>query len=232
MFGIVDSVATIDTLATTYNFEVAHTHTYFVGTEGVLVHNSCVVGKNQLLSLTDAIPNPNNRLGANEFWGTSAIRDRADLDPQLERLVNEIKVLGDNGGTRTEAISDRYFVTHYQMTPLDGKLGSNNGLDGIYIEGTTAAPTSIIITESKQWHSGVQLSKGNANTNLPNQMTDAWIRSRAEALINTNDLQKIAVGNMIINALNGNRSIIQKFVVTVDAANNLNPIYFLKLGVY
>ena len=41
MFGIVDSVATIDTLATTYNFEVAQTHNYFVGTEGVLVHNTC-----------------------------------------------------------------------------------------------------------------------------------------------------------------------------------------------
>jgi hypothetical protein len=32
MLGIVDSVATIDTLATNYNFEVEQTHNYFVGT--------------------------------------------------------------------------------------------------------------------------------------------------------------------------------------------------------
>jgi hypothetical protein len=43
MLGVVDSVAIVDTLATTYNFEVENTHTYFVGTGGVLVHNSCTV---------------------------------------------------------------------------------------------------------------------------------------------------------------------------------------------
>jgi hypothetical protein len=37
----VESVFAIDTTATVYNFEVENTHTYYVGTEGVLVHNSC-----------------------------------------------------------------------------------------------------------------------------------------------------------------------------------------------
>jgi hypothetical protein len=37
----VESVFAIDTTATVYNFEVEKTHTYYVGTEGVLVHNSC-----------------------------------------------------------------------------------------------------------------------------------------------------------------------------------------------
>lgn len=42
MLGAVDSVAMIDTLVTTYNFEVAQTHNYFVGFKGILVHNACI----------------------------------------------------------------------------------------------------------------------------------------------------------------------------------------------
>jgi hypothetical protein len=41
MIGTVDSIAIIDTLVTTYNFEVANTHNYFVGVQGFLVHNAC-----------------------------------------------------------------------------------------------------------------------------------------------------------------------------------------------
>jgi hypothetical protein len=48
MLGIVDSVATIDTLATTYNFEVAHTHTYFVDTEGGLAYKYIFISKNHI----------------------------------------------------------------------------------------------------------------------------------------------------------------------------------------
>jgi hypothetical protein len=42
LLGVVDSIAVIDTLVTTYNFEVAQTHNYFVGYKGVLVHNTCI----------------------------------------------------------------------------------------------------------------------------------------------------------------------------------------------
>ena len=44
--GLLASVSdfqAIDTAATVYNFEVEKTHTYYVGTEGVLVHNLCGV---------------------------------------------------------------------------------------------------------------------------------------------------------------------------------------------
>lgn len=43
LMALVDSVAVIDSIVPVYNFEVAETHDYFVGTEGVLVHNSCEV---------------------------------------------------------------------------------------------------------------------------------------------------------------------------------------------
>ena len=37
----VQNVEAFDSTATVYNFEVEKTHTYYVGTEGVLVHNDC-----------------------------------------------------------------------------------------------------------------------------------------------------------------------------------------------
>jgi Bacterial EndoU nuclease len=40
----VESASAFDTTASVYNFEVEKTHTYYVGTEGVLVHNQCGVG--------------------------------------------------------------------------------------------------------------------------------------------------------------------------------------------
>ena len=39
----IQNVEAFDSTATVYNFEVENTHTYYVGTEGVLVHNSCQV---------------------------------------------------------------------------------------------------------------------------------------------------------------------------------------------
>ena len=44
LLASVSDLKAIDTVATVYNFEVANTHTYYVGTEGVLVHNQCGVG--------------------------------------------------------------------------------------------------------------------------------------------------------------------------------------------
>jgi hypothetical protein len=44
LLASVSDLHAIDTFATVYNFEVEKTHTYYVGTEGVLVHNQCGVG--------------------------------------------------------------------------------------------------------------------------------------------------------------------------------------------
>ncbi len=41
LLATVSNVQAIDTTAIVYNFEVAKTHTYYVGERGVLVHNSC-----------------------------------------------------------------------------------------------------------------------------------------------------------------------------------------------
>lgn len=41
LLASVSDLHAIDTFANVYNFEVEKTHTYYVGTEGVLVHNNC-----------------------------------------------------------------------------------------------------------------------------------------------------------------------------------------------
>ena len=229
----VESAFAFDTLATVYNFEVENTHTYYVGTEGVLVHNQCV-SKKQLLALTDEVPNSNNYLSRDQFF-TNAAKDSPNWDPELERIVDDIKATRDYDGTKTEAISDRYFKDHYQMTQLDAKVGSNNGLDGLYIKGTVQNPTEIVITESKQWAGtgGVKLSAENTATGLPAQISEQWLRDVAIRLKKTNDPAKMAIASMLENQLNlGNTSIIQKFVIAVDKTNNTTPIYILKLGKY
>mgnify|MGYP004610297341 CR=1 FL=1 len=41
-------VATLESLETTYNFEVEDFHTYYVSNSNVLVHNRCKLGKNMI----------------------------------------------------------------------------------------------------------------------------------------------------------------------------------------
>ena len=63
LLATVDSSYTQDTLCTVYNFEVEHTHNYFVGKERVLVHNTCIKEVEEALK-----QNP-------EYWG-DAMRGR------------------------------------------------------------------------------------------------------------------------------------------------------------
>jgi hypothetical protein len=77
-----DTKATsLSTATTVYNFEVASTHTYFVGTEsgGVWVHNACDIegaggGRNIALGLEDNLENFASSPGINgdtwRDWGT------------------------------------------------------------------------------------------------------------------------------------------------------------------
>jgi hypothetical protein len=68
----------------------------------------------------------------------------------LKTKVDDIIANGDNLGTKTEGIVDDIMIDN-GYTILDGKYGSNNGYDGIYIRGTINNPTEIVIIESKQF---------------------------------------------------------------------------------
>lgn len=161
-----------------------------------------------------------------------------------KKWVDEVIQYGDNGangvkaGDRTEKAVNA-LMENKGYTLLDGKYGSNNGYDAIYIKGTTQNPTEIIIIESKQFKykngkvdlegglkiepQGANLGQPNANTGLPSQMSDEWVRYVAEKLEKAG---KTDIADMILD----NPGLIKKYVSAVDKVEG--EINFLKLGNY
>jgi hypothetical protein len=113
----------------------------------------------------------------------------------LKTQIDDIIANGDNLGAKTEGIVDD-IMSGNGYTKMDGKYGSNNGYDGIYIKGTASNPTEIVIIESKQFkytngvaddvleHSGITLNPPSGTTQLPTQMSDGWINYVAGKLKN------------------------------------------------
>ena len=157
----------------------------------------------------------------------------------LKTQIDDIIANGDNLGAKTEGIVDD-IMSGNGYTKMDGKYGSNNGYDGVYIKGTASNPTEIVIIESKQFkytngvaddvleHSGVTLNYPNQNTGLASQMSDTWIRQVAEKL-STNTNTKL-MGDKIQELLLTDPSKIQKYLSAVDKTQG--EINFLKLGNY
>lgn len=75
-----------------------------------------------------------------------------------------------------EVIADSYFQRN-GYTSLEGKFGSGNGFDGVYIKGN-----QVIINEVKPLNADGSINLSAAKGNLPAQMSDAWIKSRIQML--------------------------------------------------
>ena len=131
-------------------------------------------------------------------------------------------------------------MTQNGYAKLDGRYGSNNGYDGVYIKGDINNPTEIIIVESKQFkyvnnkaediieHGGVTLNRPSGRTPLPAQMSDRWIKYVAGKLkINPSTS---ALGNKIEELMLDDHSKISKYISAVDKTQG--EINFLKLGNY
>ena len=153
---------------------------------------------------------------------------------ELKTIIDDIVATGDNLGTKTEIIVDKLMVEN-GYTKMDGKYGSNNGYDGIYIKGTIENPTEIVIIESKQFkyvnnkaeniveHGGVTTNGPNDNTGLPTQMSDPWVEYVRTKLAQSG---KTEISNMIRDFDNK----ISKYVTAIDKIQG--EINFLKLGKY
>jgi len=100
----VQSVAAVDTTVSVYNFEVAEHHNYYVGEEGVLVHNDCVLVKAGLLR-----QNPNAENWAveaiSEFYGFNATEgiNTPIVQIELNNLTRSLDI--ENKAGRTELFS-------------------------------------------------------------------------------------------------------------------------------
>ena len=157
----------------------------------------------------------------------------------VESIVDNIIETGDNLGLKTEA-AVREIMESKGYSWIDGKYGSNNGYDGVFVKGTLDNPSEIIIIESKQFkytnntagdlieHSGVNLSPPSATTPLPAQMSDDWINYVADKLSKNTNTE--ALGDKILELMNFDRSRISKYVTAVDKTQG--EINFLKLGQY
>ncbi|MBE2206755.1 MAG: hypothetical protein IAE84_04165 [Saprospiraceae bacterium] len=108
----VQSVAALDTTVSVYNFEVAEHHNYYVGEEGVLVHNDCVFVKLGLRNLPQQTPaHPIFDVFTNVFGTT----------PQA--TLNRMQFLEDYGRLSGQARAD--FESFFRADDL---LGANPGI--------------------------------------------------------------------------------------------------------
>lgn len=106
------SVAAVDTTVSVYNFEVAEHHNYYVGEEGVLVHNDCVFVKLGLRNLPQQTPaHPIFDVFTNVFGTT----------PQA--TLNRMQFLEDYGRLSGQARAD--FESFFRADDL---LGANPGI--------------------------------------------------------------------------------------------------------
>jgi len=130
-------------------------------------------------------------------------------------------------------------MTQNGYAKLDGRYGSNNGYDGVYIKGDINNPTEIIIVESKQFkyvnnkaediieHGGVALNPNYDPTGLPAQMSDEWVQYIADKKLMKLGGDRTKLANAIINSPAGT---VKKYVAAVDKIQG--EINFLRLGNY
>jgi filamentous hemagglutinin len=108
-------------------------------------------------------------------------------------------------GAAREYVANSYF-TRNGFTPLEGKCGSGNCFDGVYVKGNT-----VYINEVKPLNANGSIKLSGSSGTLPTQMTDAWISSAIgrlkegtpvqrqtaaaiEKVLNTPNLVKVVTG--------------------------------------
>ncbi len=115
-------------------------------------------------------------------------------------------------GMLREIVSDSYFQRNGYKA-LDGKCGSGNCFDGVYIKGD-----KIYIVEVKPLNADGTIKLSGASDNLPAQMTEGWITDAAKRLLNGSPAQREA-GEKILQALRGEGGTLVKVVTGVNAKN-------------
>jgi filamentous hemagglutinin len=134
-------------------------------------------------------------------------------------LSNLDSLSSGQAGTVREHVSNSYFERN-GFTSMDGKCGAGNCFDGVYIKGD-----QVIVNEVKPLNpdGSIKLSGGNNATGLKTQMTDDWIKSRADALIDTKDPVKMQTGYMIKDAIKSGN------LTTVVSGVNSNGMVIVKV---
>ena len=131
----------------------------------------------------------------------------ARLSTAEQGTLTTIDTLPDTAlqGAAREYVANSYF-TRNGFTPLEGKCGSGNCFDGVYIKGD-----KVYVNEVKPLNANGSIKLSGASGTLPPQMTDAWISSAIgrlkegtpvqrqtaaaiEKVLNTPNLVKVVTG--------------------------------------
>jgi filamentous hemagglutinin len=113
---------------------------------------------------------------------------------------------------------DSYFQRNgYQA--LDGKCGAQC-FDGVCVK-----DGKVYISEVKPMGAdgSIQLNGPSSTTNLPAQMTDGWIRNRAQYLKDFGSPEQVRTGNLVLQALD------QKNIVRVVTGVNSSGATMVKV---
>ncbi|MCU4582286.1 hemagglutinin repeat-containing protein [Acinetobacter gyllenbergii] len=137
------------------------------------------------------------------------------IDPPKEVLSKQQELLNNSNHNQTgalrEQISDIYFKSG-GYTKLESKCGSNC-FDGVY---TKNGEIYIVEVKPLKERGSVKLSSANPSTGLDVQMSDAWIKSRANELSNQkNNSAAKATGDKLLQAIENGKPI-NKIVVGVN----------------
>lgn len=186
LLATVDNTFAFDTTATVYNFEVENTHTYYVGTEGVLVHNTYVAGTVNKIKTT---------LGTADAakWTTFVNRVLGMNVPlaQRMRLYDEISNIANST----------------DPTDLIKFLNDFDGLEA-FRKGLAAEPELVNIWRSYKFINGVEvlrfIKNGNLTTTELSRLTQIFnggteLKGLVEAFGAVNDV------NGLKNLLNNTR---------------------------
>lgn len=142
----------------------------------------------------------------------------AKLTTGEARLLSQMDGLPSTGaqGSVREIVADSYFQRN-GFKALDGKCGSGNCFDGVYIKGDT-----VYINEVKPLNVNGTIKLSGESGSLPPQMTDAWIDSAVKRLNNGTAEQK-EVARII------RQSIVDKTLVKVVSGVDSNGMTIVKL---
>ncbi|MBB1630552.1 hypothetical protein [Cupriavidus sp. UME77] len=137
-------------------------------------------------------------------------------------LLSQLDKLASTGlqGEAREYVANNYFVRN-GFKPLEGKCGSGNCFDGVYIKGDM-----VYVNEVKPLgaDNSIKLSGKNLATNLAPQMSDQWIAGAIKRLEGSGNADAISTAKILKYAIDNNR--LTKMVTGV----NKNGMTVVKIG--
>ena len=143
----------------------------------------------------------------------------ARLSTAEQGTLTTIDTLPDTAlqGAAREYVANSYF-TRNGFTPLEGKCGSGNCFDGVYIKGD-----KVYVNEVKPLNANGSIKLSGPSGNMVTQMTDAWISSAIKRLEESGNAQANATAAIVKSALDN------QTLVRVVTGVNSNGMTIVKL---